>query len=134
MKTNLTEMEQAIKERLERGFKNWNGGYDCWLEWCNILYDDESIYNVHGHKLTLKGYQEMMGKLFEIQDIKLGQFHNMLIEDDWCAIRYDVITVDKKTGEELLSESFEFVRFKNTPNGVKVDQGWATSTAPVVPK
>lgn len=133
MKENMTEMELAIKDRLENGFRNWNGGYDCWLEWCNILYDDASIYHVHGHDLTLKQYQEMMGKLFQIQDIKLGKFHNMIIEDNWCAIRYDVTTVDLKTGKEETSNSFEFVRFKNTPNGVKVDEGWATSTSPVVP-
>jgi len=31
----MTPMEKAIKDRLETGFKNWNGGYDCWLVWCN---------------------------------------------------------------------------------------------------
>jgi len=126
-----TRMEEAIKSRLETGFKNWNGGYDCWLEWCNTLYDDESIYNVYGHRLTLKQYQDMMGELFEKQDIFLGKFHNMIIQNDWCAIRYDVETVDKENGKRETQESMEFVRFKETPTGVKVLEGWATSTKPL---
>ena len=32
-----TAMENAIKERLFNGFNNWNGGYECWLDWCNTL-------------------------------------------------------------------------------------------------
>lgn len=33
-----TNLEQAIRERLENGFKNWNGGYEGWLKWCETLY------------------------------------------------------------------------------------------------
>ena len=127
----MTQMEAAIKDRLVTGFKNWNGGYECWLEWCNTLYDDQSIYNVYGHRLTLKQYQDMMGDLFKKQDIELGQFHNMIIQGEWCAIRYDVHTIDKATGKRNTQESMEFVKFKKTPTGVKVDEGWATSTAPL---
>ena len=36
------KIEQAIKDRLENGFKNWNGGYDGWLEWCNTLYEPDA--------------------------------------------------------------------------------------------
>ncbi|MBS7527829.1 nuclear transport factor 2 family protein [Fusibacter paucivorans] len=125
------KMEEAIKDRLETGFKNWNGGYESWLVWCNTLYDDASMYNVYGHRLTLKQYQDMMGDLFAKQDIFLGKFHNMIIQDDWCAIRYDVETVDKATGKRETQESMEFVHFKETPTGVKVDEGWATSTSPL---
>ena len=125
-------MEAAIKDRLENGFKNWNGGYESWLAWCNTLYDEDSMYNVYGHRLTLKQYQDMMGQLFAKQDIFLGKFHNMIIQDNWCAIRYDVETVNKATGERELQESMEFVRFKETPEkGVIVDEGWACSTSPV---
>ncbi len=109
---NKTEMEIAIKDRLENGFKNWNGGYESWLEWCNTLYDDDSKYNVYGHHLSLQQYKDMMGGLFEKQDIFLGQFHNMIIQDNWCAIRYDVWTIDKSTGRKETQESMEFVRFK----------------------
>ena len=28
------DMEKKIRDRLFRGFNNWNGGYDGWLEWC----------------------------------------------------------------------------------------------------
>ena len=133
MRENLTPMEAAIKDRLENGFKNWNGGYECWLKWCNTLYDEQSIYNVYGQRLTLKEYQDLMGKFFENYDIELGEFHNMIIEGDWCAIRYNVINIEKKTGKRLPCESFEFVKFKQLPEplGVKVVEGWATSTAPL---
>jgi hypothetical protein len=128
----LTRIEAAIKDRLENGFKNWNGGYDSWLSWCNTLYDDASIYNVYGHRLTLKQYQNMMGDLFKKQDIKLGKFHNMIIADNWAAIRYDVEVTEIATGKTIVQQSMEFVRFKETPEkGVIVDEGWATSTVPL---
>lgn len=131
-KREMTQMEKAIKDRLETGFKNWNGGYECWLEWCNTLYDDQSIYNVYGKRLSLQEYKDLMGKFFQNFDIELGEFHNMIIEDDWCAIRYDVHSIDKKTGERTTQESMEFVKFKQlpAPYGVKVVEGWATSTKP----
>jgi hypothetical protein len=131
MKKELTELEAAIKDRLETGFRNWNGGYECWLEWCNTLYDEKSMYNVFGKRLTLKEYQDLMGKFFENFDIELGKFHNMIIEDNWCAIRYDVRHINKKTGERETLESMEFVRFKQIPRGVVVDEGWACSTSPL---
>ena len=126
----MTAMEIAIKDRLENGFRNWNGGYESWLKWCNTLYDDQSIYNVYGKRLTLQEYKEMMGDFLGKYDIQLGKFHNMIIQDEWCAIRYDVIHIDKKTGEETTLESMEFVKFKQLPEpyGVKVVEGWATST------
>lgn len=51
-KTELS-MEEAIRDRLVNGFKNWNGGYDGWLEWCNTLYEPDVHYNVYGKRLTL---------------------------------------------------------------------------------
>ena len=38
--------EEAIRDRLETGFRNWNGGYDGWLEWCNTLYEPDASYNI----------------------------------------------------------------------------------------
>jgi hypothetical protein len=124
-------LQEQIKNRLETGFKNWNGGYENWLVWCNELYDDASMYNVYGHRLTLKQYQDMMGDLFKKQDILLGRFHNMLIVDDWAAIRYDVEVINLETKEKMTQQTMEFVRFKETPAGVKVDEGWACSTVPL---
>ena len=40
------EKEAAIRDRLVTGFKNWNGGYEGWLEWCNTLYEEDAYYNV----------------------------------------------------------------------------------------
>lgn len=40
------KMEEAIRNRLETGFKNWNGGYDGWLTWGNTLYEPDAFYNI----------------------------------------------------------------------------------------
>ena len=130
-KKEMTAMEIAIKDRLENGFRNWNGGYESWLKWCNTLYDDQSIYNVYGKRLTLQEYKDMMGEFLGKSEIQLGKFHNMIIQDEWCAIRYDVIHIDKITGVKTTLESMEFVKFKQLPEplGVKVVEGWATSTS-----
>lgn len=127
------KLEAAIKDRLETGFKNWNGGYDCWLEWCKILYEPDSHYNVYGQRLTLQEYKDMMSKFFENYDIRMGEFLNMIIKDDWCAIRYKTYIYDKHKDKEFEQESFEFVHFKDNPEpiGVRVIEGWATSTNPL---
>lgn len=41
----------------------------------------------HGHRLTLRQYKDMMGQLFRHYTLELGQFENMIIRDNWCAIR-----------------------------------------------
>jgi len=127
------KLEEAIKDRLYSGFKNWNGGYECWLEWCNTLYEPDAYYNVHGKRLTLQEYKDMMGKLFDNYDIELGEFKNLIVQDDWCAIRYLVYNRNKTTGEKFEQESMEFVQFKDNPEpiGVRVIEGWATSTVPL---
>ena len=53
--------------------------------------------------------------------MELGQFDNMIIRDDWCAIRY--------TGEEFIQNTMEFVKFKMNPDpiGARVVEGWALS-------
>lgn len=48
------EIEKKIKDRLMNGFANWNGGYDCWLEWCNTLYEENAYYNIYGKRYTLQ--------------------------------------------------------------------------------
>lgn len=128
-----SELEQAIKNRLETGFKNWNGGYDQWLEWCNTLYEPDAHYNVYGKRLSLEEYKQMMGEFFEKYDIRMGEFFNMLVEDDWCGIRYRTYILDKATGKEFEQMSFEFVHFKDNPQpiGARVIEGWATSTNPL---
>ena len=130
---NKTKIEQAIKDRLETGFKNWNGGYECWLEWCKTLYEPDCHYNIQGRRLTFEEYKGLMGKFFDAYDITMGDFHNMIIEDNWCAIRYDVIQTNKKTGVTETVQSFEFVQFKENPDpiGVRVVEGWALSESPI---
>lgn len=125
--------EEAIKDRLETGFKNWNGGYDGWLEWCNTLYESDAHYNVQVNglqkRLTLQEYKDMMGMLFKHFTMHLGNFENMIIKDDWCAIRYTVKIKNLDTGKEILQHTMEFVNFKDNPDpiGVRVVEGWALS-------
>lgn len=131
----IMNFQDKIKDRLQNGFKNWNGGDDAWLEWCNTLYEPDAHYNVYGQHWTLQQYKDAMGKLFEVFDMELGEFYNMLVVDDWCAIRYKVITTNKKTGEKFEQMTMEFVHFKDNPDpiGARVIEGWALSDTPIHP-
>lgn len=125
--------QEQIRDRLQSGFKNWNGGYEVWLEWCHTLYEPDAHYNVYGQRLTLEEYKGMMGKFFAAFDVDLGDFHNMLVQDDWCAIRYSVHITNKETGEKIEQETMEFVHFKDNPDpvGARVIEGWALSDKPL---
>lgn len=125
--------QEQIRDRLRTGFNNWNGGYEKWLEWCNTLYEPDAHYNVYGQRLTLQQYKDMMGQFFGAFDVELGEFHNMLVQDNWCAIRYSVHIINKHTGEKIEQETMEFVNFKeNTaPIGARVIEGWALSDKPL---
>lgn len=131
------KMEEAIRNRLETGFKNWNGGYDGWLTWCNTLYEPDAFYNIPldgaQKRLTLQEYKDMMGKLFEHFTMELGPFENMIIKDDWCAIRYTVKIKNLDTGKEVNQNTMEFVKFKDNGGdiGVRVIEGWALSDSPL---
>lgn len=130
------EIEKKIRDRLFDGFNNWNGGYDGWLKWCNTLYEPDAHYNVYGKRLTLQQYKDMMGQLFQHFTMELGQFENMIIRDNWCAIRYTVKVKNLDTGEEVLQNTMEFVTFKENPDpvGVRVVEGWALSDMPLSSK
>ena len=133
MDIELTPIEAAIKDRLLNGFQNWNGGYDGWLEWCNTLYEPDAHYNIQLHgplsRLTLQEYKDMMGQLFQHFTMELGDFENMIIKGNWCAIRYTVKTKNIHTGEEISQNTMEFVKFKDNGGdiGVRVVEGWALS-------
>ncbi len=128
-----TKFEEAMKARIRQGFKNWNKGYEAWLEWCNILYEPDAYYNVYGQRLTLQQYKDMMGKFFSGFDLELGDFHNIMAEGDWAAIRYVVYVTNKKTGSKTMMNTMEFVHFKDNPEpiGARVIEGWALSDKPV---
>ena len=133
MAQQLTELEAKIKDRLETGFKNWNGGYEGWLEWCNTLYEPDAYYNIpfegSQKRFTLEGYKQMMGQLFQHFTMELGDFDNMIIKDNWCAIRYTVKVTNLHTGKEITQHTMEFVKFKDNGDerGVRVVEGWALS-------
>ena len=130
------EKEAAIRDRLVTGFKNWNGGYEGWLEWCNTLYEEDAYYNVYGQRLTLQQNKDLMGKMLEHYTMELGEIHNMIIEDDWCAIRYVVNIKNLDTGEVRTNMTMEFVNFKENPEpiGMRVVEGWANSSNPLETK
>ena len=54
------DLEEKIQNRLLTGFENWNRGFKAWKAWGEILYTKESIYNVHGARLTLAHYKDPM--------------------------------------------------------------------------
>lgn len=125
----MKNFQEAIKDRLQNGFRNWNQGYEAWLEWCNTLYEPDAYYNVYGKRLSLQEYKNFMGEFFKAYDIELGEFYNLIVENDWCAIRYRVRITKKATGEQFDQMSFEFVQFKDNPEpiGARVIEGWAVS-------
>lgn len=71
----------------------------------------------------------MMGQLFEHFTIDLGEFENMIIKNNWCAIRYTVKVKNLDTGKEISQNTMEFVEFKDNGDerGVLVVEGWALS-------
>jgi len=115
-------MEKHIQNRLLTGFANWNRGFQTWKAWGNILYTKDSIYNVHGARLTLEHYQEDMYDTLGKMKIDMGNFNNMLIVGDYCGIYYDIL-IRGRSGTTM-----EFVQFKdygNTTNpDVRVVEGW----------
>ena len=74
-----------------------------------------------------------MGQLFQAFDIELGEFYNLLIQDEWCAIRYVVFITNKQTGERIEQMTMEFVNFKDNPEpiGARVVEGFALSDLPL---
>ncbi len=124
-----TNFEEAIRARFQQGFKNWNNGYEAWLEWCNILYETDAYYNVYGKRLTLQEYKDLCGQFFSVYDIELGELDNIIVEGDWGAIRYSTYSTNKNTGEKSELKTMEFVHFKDNPEpvGARVMEGWAIS-------
>lgn len=119
--------QEQIKDRLTNGFGNWNDGYESWLKWCDTLYEPDAHYNVYGKRLTLQQYKDMMKMLFGHFTMELGDFDNMLIVDDWCAIRYTVYINNLDTSERIEQKTMEFVHFKDNGGkiGARVIEGWA---------
>lgn len=121
------DIEKAIQDRLLNGFRNWNKGYEAWETWCDTLYEPNAHYTVHGRRLSLAEYKAEMKTLLAEYDIEVGNFENMLIREDWCAIRYHGRSIHKQTGNIQEYQVMEFVRFVQNPEpiGVRVIEGWA---------
>ena len=117
-------IERNIQNRLLTGFENWNRGFDAWKAWGDILYTKDSIYNVHGARLTLAEYQNAMNLSLKQMDILMGAFRNMVICGEWTAIHYD--TTNIKNGVSTPSSVMEFVKFKDYGEelGTRVVEGW----------
>ncbi len=123
-----TELSKKIQNRMLNGFNRWNMGYEAWEHWGEVLYHPESIYNVNGVRMTLSEYQKSMDISLKKMDIEMGNFNNMLLVDDWMAIRYDIINKDRETGEAVPGTTMEFARFGDYGElGAKVDEGWGGS-------
>ena len=125
--TILPGMETVIQNRLLNGFENWNRGFDAWKVWGDILYTPDSMYNVHGVRLTLPEYQQAMNLTLRNNNILMGKFRNMIVNDDWAAIHYDIRTINRESGESSDGSVMEFVQFENYGDGLdtRVVEGWA---------
>ena len=63
----------SIQDRLQEGFRHYNGGWLEWLEWCDTLYDEDFVaYNIYGERFTLEMYKRLMGAMMKEFDIVLG--------------------------------------------------------------
>jgi len=119
------DIEKDIQNRLLTGFENWNRGFETWKAWGNILYTNESIYNVHGTRLSLASYQKSMDITLKRETILMGDFHNMLITDEFTGIHYDIYTGAQKKKSTVM----EFVKFKyyGRALGTRVVEGWGST-------
>ena len=109
--TVLEGLEKNIQNLLLTGFENWNRRYKAWKKWGNILYTNDSIYNVIGVRLTIAQYQKAMDVSLRQSNIQLGAFHNMIINGEYAAIFYDnckIVNGIAHNGTEM-----EFVWFKD---------------------
>jgi len=120
-------LETNIQNRLLTGFENWNRGFKAWKAWGNILYTKDSIYNVHGARLSLAQYQAAMDLSLKQSNIQMGAFHNMLICGEFCAIHYDFTTIVGETVNP--GKVMEFVKFKDYGEelGTRVVEGWGST-------
>ena len=77
--------------------------------------------------MTLDEYQQSQQLGLKAADIQMGNFNNMIICDDWCAIHYDINSTSDKTGESSPGSVMEFVHFKDYGDelGTRVVEGWA---------
>lgn len=117
-------IEKNIQNRLLTGFENWNRGYKAWKKWGNILYTNNSIYNVNGVRLTLAQYQKAMDASLKKVNIQLGAFHNMIINGEYTAIFYDDCQIIDGIAHN--GTVMEFVWFKDYGKELKtrVAVGW----------
>ena len=124
-------LEKKVQNRLLNGFHTWNAGYDAWKHWGEVLYTKDSIYNVHGVRFTLPEYQMAMNIGLKAIDMQMGRFNNMILCDDWTAIRYEVHNTNRQTGEEKDTTVMEFVNFADHGDkGAKVVEGWGGVKGP----
>ncbi len=124
-----TQLEKNIQNRLLTGFANWNQGYDTWQRWGDILYTSDSLYNLYGIHMTFPEYQFSQKIGLSQVDMQLGDFLNMLICDDWTAIRYSCAQTNRRSGQRVDAIVMEFVNFKDYgfPLGTRVVEGWAST-------
>lgn len=121
----VTGFSKKIQNRMLNGFNRWNMGYEAWVHWGEVLYHKDSIYNVNGVHMTLEEYQKSMDVSLKKMDIQMGSFNNMILVDDWMAIRYDIVNTDRQNGVRKLGTTMEFARFGDYDEmGAKVDEGW----------
>lgn len=91
-----------------------------------VNYTDDSIYNVHGVRLTLAEYQAAMNVTLKQANIQMGDFQNIIICDDWAAIHFRVIFTDAATRIKTPSDIMQFYHFVEDGDAVRADMCWSS--------
>ena len=123
-----TDLNKKVQNRILNYFNRINMGYDGLEQWDKVLYHKDSILNVNGIKMTLKEYQNLQNDAFKKYDIKIGNFTNMILVDDFVAIQYDITTTEKERSITVYGTNMEFMRFGDYEElGVKVNEDFTGS-------
>lgn len=124
---------ESVYDRIQKGLRSRFENYGAWLAWFDSLFAPEAFCNINDQKLTLSKTKRIIGKFIDVFDTKLGTLGSMLVQDDWCSIRYVVYITNKETGERTEQKTMEFFRLKDNPQpiGTRIIEEWVFSITPL---
>lgn len=118
-------LEEKIQNRLLTGYVNWNKGFIPFKEYGDVLYTKRTIYNVNGVILTSSHFQKFLNDSLNADRFKIGDIHNMIINDNFAAIYYGLNKGKDKTNETVM----EFIQFKDYGKilGIRIVESWQST-------